>query len=66
MTIDLPYNTSNYKSVPIASAFQVQKKADMTYIFLGSVANQNTTAEIKWVNSHAVKFCLGLLSLLVY
>lgn len=66
MTIDLPYNTSNYKSVPIASAFQVQKKADMTYIFLGSVANQNTTAEIKWVNSHAVQLCLGLVSALLY
>lgn len=51
MTINFPFNTSKYKAIPLGRAFQVQKKADMSYIFIGSVANRNSTAEIKWVNS---------------
>ena len=48
MTLDFPFNTSKFEDMTLNSPYRINTVDQMTFIYLGSVVNQNTTSRLMW------------------
>ena len=65
MTIDFPYNYSNYTNMTLGQPYLINSGADLAYLYIGSTNSQSQPAVLSWkqaVNtSHLFKGALQFL-----
>lgn len=66
MTLDFPFNNSNYSAWNMSKPYRIKEADDLTYLYIGSVANKNVTAEIVWRKANAMILYYGFSKIVLF